>query len=92
MNTPDIPQECGLHEYDGTWQGGGAYFDIRQKQGRAALAAYCMAVIDVMIWDFQFSEYAKWCTTATETYCLMEYERFLFAWRAEWSRYGGFQG
>ena len=88
MKTPDIPQECGLHEYDGTWQGGGAYFDIRQRHGRAALAAYCMAVIDVLVEEALIEE--RLSTKLNDKMFWAQAQAGLLMWKSEHSNYGGF--
>ena len=92
MKTPDIPQECGLIMFDGVCatiaSGRGVLLNLNEPQGRAALAAYCMAVIDVMIAECWGEE--RKIPHGGLTFWFQQV-RGLHAWRAEWSRYGNFQ-
>ena len=89
MKMPAIPQECGLtvSKQGIAYHHQGATFDTIYPQGRAALAAYCMAVIDEMIRD---SERASKDLDVNAWRFMYEYRRWLYSWRAELSRYGGF--
>lgn len=95
MKTPDIPQECGLKlvepgAYAQAWENEceSVYYDLETKSGRAALAAYCMAVIDVLRTEaFEMKVRAE---DEDEKWFWEQTEGALLEWRAELSRYGGF--
>lgn len=97
MKTPDIPQECGLlppdetlpYIHDGGDRFTGVCFDMRRKRGRAALAAYCMAVIDGLIHGVR-AEIANVHIASIDSVFWQNVWHALAIWRAEWSRYGGF--
>ena len=66
-------------------------FDARRGQGQAALAAYCMAVIDVLIQRATVDSINAWTMFGEEGgRFYSEFRAFLLNWRAEWARYGGF--
>lgn len=96
MKTPDIPQECGLKlhadiGYANAWDANDEciYFDLETKSGRAALAAYCMAVIDEMIREV--GELLQEFDLASDDFVFWwEVWESLVAWKEEFVRYGGF--
>lgn len=94
---PEIPAECGVYTTcrlsGSAWVGPGnsdddeVWFNTSTPSGRAALAAYCMAVIDCFYWQWMKEELDG---SEDSNIYHMEVCAYWAEWIGAWKAYGGF--